>query len=730
MNLINQQRSIFRRIWVFWPLLIPLLLFIPGLNDFAYSSPDAPYSDLVISHYPNALYLKRAIVEWRVIPLWSPTILSGYPFAANPLSGLWYPPGWLALLFPLPLGFNLVVMVHLLLGGIGLYRLLRIEGLPHQAALFGALAFESLPKFFAQYGAGHLTLIYAISWTPWLIAFGVERLRQPSWLQPGPILALIFLADPRWAPYAGLLWILYYVAHSQYRKREVVDTDDQPEETLPFIADQSKSPISNLKFLLSNLLIAALLTAPLALPLLEYARNSTRNALTIEDIFAFSLPPARLLGLLFPDFGGNHEWMIYPGGAVLALLFVAVIASIRRKKVHFWLLVFILSALFAMGSNLPLQPALAKIPGFDLLRVPARALFLTGMAGAVLASYGLDALIVRRKEKTRGVSLVLMGLTTFCVVFTLSVGVLVDVWARNFLWGAGAVLVGSIWILGLLKGKISHQIWIVGLFGMAILDWSAVSASVLSFRPNDLISSQGGSIGGYLSENKDHFRVYSPSYSLPQEVAVMYGLELADGVDPLQLAAYSDFMDSATGVPRTGYSITLPPFADGNPGFDNAGYSLDPRMLGLLNVGYIVAAYELPIDGLSLQEWSEKVCIYENTLVLPRAWIQSSDGQIGANVTPVEVVDWQPNRITIRAYGPGLLVLSEIAYPGWRVSVDQKPAEMEAPLGLLRGVLIAPGDHSVIFSYHPWSIYIGIGCFLFGVGLLVLWIRYREQRFR
>src|SRR5512146_1150158 len=101
--------------------LLPILVLLPHLAEFPFQ-PGATFSDLVVSHYPNALFLKRALLTWKTIPLWSPAILSGYPFAANPLSGLFYPPGWLALLFPLPLGFNLILVVHLIWGGAGMYR--------------------------------------------------------------------------------------------------------------------------------------------------------------------------------------------------------------------------------------------------------------------------------------------------------------------------------------------------------------------------------------------------------------------------------------------------------------------------------------------------------------------------------------------------------------------------------------------------------------------------------
>ena len=150
-------------------LITPLVLILQSPSGFPYPAPGAEYSDISISHYPNMLYLKRVLLDTGTVPFWSPAIFSGYPFAANPLSGLWYPPGWIALLFPLPMGFNLVAAMHLLWGGLGIYLLLRAEGLSDRSAIFGALAFEFSPKLFAHYGAGHLTLYYAVAWTPWLI---------------------------------------------------------------------------------------------------------------------------------------------------------------------------------------------------------------------------------------------------------------------------------------------------------------------------------------------------------------------------------------------------------------------------------------------------------------------------------------------------------------------------------------------------------------------------------
>ncbi len=128
-----------------WMLVLPLLVLIPTIGSFPYPTADSAFSDITISHYPNAIYLREAIVESGDIPLWSPTIMSGYPFAANPLSGLWYPAGWLALILPLPLGFNVLIGLHLVLGALGLFLLMRAEGLGKSAALLAGLSFGLLP---------------------------------------------------------------------------------------------------------------------------------------------------------------------------------------------------------------------------------------------------------------------------------------------------------------------------------------------------------------------------------------------------------------------------------------------------------------------------------------------------------------------------------------------------------------------------------------------------------
>jgi len=69
-------------------------------------------------------------------------------------------------------------------------------------------------------------------------------------------------------------------------------------------------------------------------------------------------------------------------------------------------------------------------------------------------------------------------------------------------------------------------------------------------------------------------------------------------------------------------------------------------------------------------------------------------------------------------------MLSEIAYPGWKVTVDGTKAELYAVDNLLRSVNLSPGNHEVVFSFQPWTVYLGSGITLFTLlALIGIWMR-------
>jgi hypothetical protein len=73
------------------------------------------------------------------------------------------------------------------------------------------------------------------------------------------------------------------------------------------------------------------------------------------------------------------------------------------------------------------------------------------------------------------------------------------------------------------------------------------------------------------------------------------------------------------------------------------------------------------------------------------------------------IVDYQPERVVVDATArrPSELVLTDLHYPGWKVTLDGKPADLHRVDYLLRGTTLPAGRHRVEFSYAPSSWRVG-----------------------
>ncbi len=511
-----------KRGWIYLGLAIPLIpwLFQAGsylLPRFGYST------DLLVSHVPNALYLVHAIKAQGTIPFWSDSIMNGYPFGEDPLSGLWYPLGWLAYLAPLQAGFYLTVLLHLYWGGLGAVKFLQKLGLRSMAAFTGGVAFMLMPKVFAHFAGGHVTLLYAVSWTPWLLLAEethIHNLLSSSrrwWFLPGTVLGIIALADIRWLAYATLLWCFYGLvrirAQSKGADRRLVTR---------WIGSTSL-----------NVIVCLGIAAVLLVGLAQYTGYSTRSQMTPADVLIYSLPAKRLLGLLIPQFDGFTEWVVYPGIVILSLAIYCLGNRETRRTSWLWTGVVFGSFLFAMGSAIPGMNYLAGLPVFNLLRVPPRILFIGCFGLIVLAAYGLDDLL--RRTKLSGFDPVFFLTPVGGFVLFLGGGVfwLTHTVSTSYVWSLAGW--GSALALIAMKerGRIGER-WAGGLFLILI----AVDLSLADFSQIQhvqwpvAIGADEKATLNYLAEQPGLFRVYTPSYSISQLGAAEYGLELANGVRP------------------------------------------------------------------------------------------------------------------------------------------------------------------------------------------------------
>jgi hypothetical protein len=353
--------------------------------------------------------------------------------------------------------------------------------------------------------------------------------------------------------------------------------------------------------------------------------------------------------------------------------------------------------------------------------VPARSLFLSGFAISILAGYGLHRILTGELAAKR-----VLWLGLAIAVATLASG-----WAAASRAAPGASL--TIWLphlvsLGLVGTAVAWaavsrrgggRAW-AGWLLLILLDLGLVNFATLEVRPGAGTPDPRTRAVAELIETSPPSRVFSPSYSLPQPSASLLRLETADGINPLQLTSYIEFMSEATGIPSTGYSVTLPAFPDGGPGLSRA-VRLDSEKLGLLGITDVVSAYPVEPGGLDPAGRLEGHYRYTNPAARPRAWIETRAAPGWRRILTEE---WTPNRIRIAADGPGRLVLSELAYPGWRVEVDGDPAVLQTEGGLFRAVDLPAGVHEVQFTLRPASLLAGLGITLIsGLALASLWFR-------
>lgn len=108
----------------------------------------------------------------------------------------------------------------------------------------------------------------------------------------------------------------------------------------------------------------------------------------------------------------------------------------------------------------------------------------------------------------------------------------------------------------------------------------------------------------------------------------------------------------------------------------------------------------------------------------------------GETSLPCSSCFWEFPYFTSVASGsrPGLLILADLFYPGWRAELDGQPVEILRVNYVLRGIALPPGEHRVVFRFAPTSLYTGLGMTLAGLVVLAAcfsweaWACYRRRR--
>ncbi len=101
----------------------------------------------------------------------------------------------------------------------------------------------------------------------------------------------------------------------------------------------------------------------------------------------------------------------------------------------------------------------------------------------------------------------------------------------------------------------------------------------------------------------------------------------------------------------------------------------------------------------------------------------------------VTITSYQPNELTydVNSDKGGVVVFSEVYYPGWTATVDGQPVEMGRVNYILRAINVKPGKHKVVLTFKPATVTTTETIAYIGYSLLVvilLLLVYREYRRR
>ncbi|MCC6603848.1 MAG: hypothetical protein IT327_11595 [Anaerolineae bacterium] len=662
------------------------------------------------------------------LPLWDANSFSGYPFLSNPQVALFYPLNWPLLLLPVRFGLSWHVLVHLVVAGLGMFFLVRYLSGSTAGAWLAALAFAFSGFIAARIWAGHIGLIATDVWLPWLIlatAWSVQQKTIWSAMIAGIPLGLAILAGHTTSLlYIGLAWGLFAVYL-------LLTTPHR------WLVVRQMAMMTVVGFLLAGVQLV---------PLAEFSTVSSRAA---EPSFAFataySLPPSHIITWLLPEFFGEptragywsvpafDELTYYVG--LLPLLGLALALRKPSKLSWFYLALLVLGFLLALGSYGFLYGIFYDLlPPFRLARAPGRAAFLLVFALPALLGEAV-AQWERRDwdEKSAGFMRWLVGGTAVASLTSLAATGAVfaaqhptetsgRLWHQLGGWGIAVVgIVVSGWVLVryFAEGDAVKKRWWLGglalllvadlwIFGFKLVGVGSTAVDPLWPDARQLIG-------------ETELRVLPWGISIfEQNGAAQVGLGSVFGYNALEVGANIAFASSVPDPRSTAYDI--------------------------LGAGYVVATN--PLQGveegerpLTLLGNTDRVWVYQRGRALPLARLVTqveiiSDAaaatarvhQPDFDPTTTAILEAEPDCalaggeagtavVTEKANGywqiqtsspaPALLVLSETAYPGWRVYVDGVEQEWAVAYTAVRATCIPAGEHTIEWHYQPRSYAIG-----------------------
>ncbi len=727
--------------------LLPFLFFWRLVTPNPADTMNIAAGDFAGQYYPLRAYAAQELAAGR-LPLWNPYVYAGQPAMADIQSGALYPPqlAQIALLHALGRGFPLEALewqaiLHFSWAAVGAYllgrRLIGASGRSARRARFAGLI-VSLVFTYGGYLTGfpvqQLTILEVSAWLPWVL-LAVDHLaarQADAWRKVLPAVAWTGLSlGLALLPGHPQTWLyVLYTALAFYAWRVFTGRHEARETSA------LRCGLRAAGFLALSFVLALALTAAQWLPSAEFIIHSSRADMSYEAV-SFGLPLHELVSLVYPGYlGGSPQ---YVGVLPMLLIGLAWALGRPRHEVAFWTVLAVVALLLSFGGNTFLYPIFyLLVPGFKAVRHQERAYLIYALGAALLSGYGAAALAgpLRRVERAI-LSRFERGARTALIAGL----------ALTFLFVYGSAATGHRDLFG---GVLRHHV-----FALVLL---AVSLILLALRPRRVLSRPLGMalLAGWIAFNlfsinwRDNLQAPSAWFAAtPLTEAIRQ--ELAAEPEPVRIA-------SAGLLPHGAGAAAVYEFQDitGNTPLRLAGFEAfearvpEWRRWQLLNVHYVISDRELEGPGLERVFPPHEpagdepaVRLYAVSDPFPRAWMvhavevipdsEAAMRRIGedsfdlrwaavvdrplawtlpgqhADGSAARVMGFSPAEMTldVQAAADGLLVLSEVSYPGWHASLDGQQVRLVTADGLLRGVPVPAGRHQVRLWYAPLSVQIG-----------------------
>jgi hypothetical protein len=202
------------------------------------------------------------------------------------------------------------------------------------------------------------------------------------------------------------------------------------------------------------------------------------------------------------------------------------------------------------------------------------------------------------------------------------------------------------------------------------------------------------------------FRVVGLGDAFPPDTAAIYGLEDPRGYEAITNKLFVETYPQWCTPWRLAY---------------NRVDDLSRPFLSLMNVRYAIAAAGVPPpDGWRVAARDRNTLLLENMRAKPRAFVESGEGSLQTRRAP--------NGLTIDAdiARQSTVVVSQVAWSGWRATIDDRPLPLVRAHHAFLQLTIPPGRHRVRLAYVPRAFVIGRAISLAAIALLIV-IRVRRR---